>query len=340
MSKTGAEPLFFRKLRHLHFFDGVAVALTGAMTGPTTGAVGVGFGSCDTIHSINPTDPSANTIITAMLPHRNVTPWNPAGAGIPLSRLAMRWASRIRNNCSTSGVGVSAGCLLGSVFSSMSGKSKAYIAPFATFVAFTALCEMLDWLRILPGGLEAKYLFFPLQTATCTIVLTCLWTRFPLHLPRRAWLALLIGILAFAVWVSPQVLFHVAPRTNGFDPRAFAPLPGIYWSELILRFIRLIVIVPILEEIFWRGFLLRFFIDERFESVPFGTYGHMANAFVAAGFMLEHSIQDWPAALITGLAYNFIAFRTRSLTSCVIAHVVTNALLGSYIMATRQWGFW
>jgi len=56
--------------------------------------------------------------------------------------------------------------------------------------------------------------------------------------------------------------------------------------------------------------------------------------------MLEQSIQDWPAALITGLAYNFIAFRTRSLTSCVIAHVVTNAFLGAYIMATRQWGFW
>jgi hypothetical protein len=38
--------------------------------------------------------------------------------------------------------------------------------------------------------------------------------------------------------------------------------------------------------------------------------------------------------------YNLVAFRTRSLGSCILAHAVTNALLGAFILATRQWGFW
>jgi hypothetical protein len=56
--------------------------------------------------------------------------------------------------------------------------------------------------------------------------------------------------------------------------------------------------------------------------------------------MLEHSVPDWPAALVAGFLYNLVAYRTKSLSSCVLAHGVTNALLGGYIIMTRQWGFW
>ena len=61
---------------------------------------------------------------------------------------------------------------------------------------------------------------------------------------------------------------------------------------------------------------------------------------MTVGFMFEHSRPDWPAALITGLLYNLVAVRTRSLPACVTAHAVTNALLGGYVMYTHQWGFW
>ena len=56
--------------------------------------------------------------------------------------------------------------------------------------------------------------------------------------------------------------------------------------------------------------------------------------------MLEHQPADYPAALLTGALFNWIAIRTRSLSSCILAHAITNLLLGFYIMATRQWGFW
>ena len=61
---------------------------------------------------------------------------------------------------------------------------------------------------------------------------------------------------------------------------------------------------------------------------------------VTVGFGLAHSRADWIAAVITGALYNCVAYRTKSLSSCVLAHAITNLLLGLWIMKTRQWGFW
>ena len=55
---------------------------------------------------------------------------------------------------------------------------------------------------------------------------------------------------------------------------------------------------------------------------------------------MEHNPPDWVAALTTGVFYNWLAIRTRSLSSCVLAHAVTNLVLGFYVLQTRQWGFW
>ena len=57
-------------------------------------------------------------------------------------------------------------------------------------------------------------------------------------------------------------------------------------------------------------------------------------------FGLAHCGPDFVPALACGALFNWIAIRTRSLSACVLAHAVTNLLLGFYIMTTRQWGFW
>lgn len=184
------------------------------------------------------------------------------------------------------------------------------------------------------------YLLFPSQTVVCAALLAYFSRDYGLRLPGRPAVAAGAGLLVFALWASPQVAFHRPARLDGFDPNVFGGHPALYWGELALRFVRLVVVVPLLEEIFWRGFLLRFLIREEFETVPFGTYSRKANALVALGFMLEHAVTDWPAALAAGVLYNMVAFRTRSLSSCILAHAFTNALLGAYIMSTGQWGFW
>jgi CAAX prenyl protease-like protein len=96
----------------------------------------------------------------------------------------------------------------------------------------------------------------------------------------------------------------------------------------------------LIEEIFWRGFFLRYLIAEDFDRVAFGRFSWLSFTAVTLLFAFSHSKADWAAALCAGALYNLVAYRTRSLFSCVFAHALTNLLLGLWIMHTRQWGFW
>jgi CAAX prenyl protease-like protein len=86
--------------------------------------------------------------------------------------------------------------------------------------------------------------------------------------------------------------------------------------------------------------LLRYLIAENFESIRFGTFSWLSFAVVTLAFGLSHDMPDWPAALVAGALYNVVAYRTKSLPACILAHALTNLALGCWIVATKQWGFW
>ena len=219
-------------------------------------------------------------------------------------------------------------------------KLAAYTLPMAVFLAALAAVAGLKGI----GGsfwLDApEYWVYPLQTFVCGALLFWFRSEYDFHGARGVLIAAGVGIAVFVLWISPQAFFGAAARTEGFNPTVFADQPTAYWATVLLRFLRLAVVVPLVEEIFWRGFLLRYFVDEKFDRVAFGTFTWLSFAAVTVGFMLVHSMADWPAALLTGALYNFVAYRTKSLGACVLAHALTNLLLGFWIMNTKQWGFW
>ena len=45
-------------------------------------------------------------------------------------------------------------------------------------------------------------------------------------------------------------------------------------------------------------------------------------------------------AIVWGLLIAVLLVRTRSLGACIVAHAVTNFLLGAYVLYTREWFFW
>ena len=191
-----------------------------------------------------------------------------------------------------------------------------------------------------PFGIPARQWIFPAQTLVCALLVAVWWRDYELRRPARILFTLGIAILVFALWIAPQAVFGAAARRDGFDPSFFENQPALFSTLLAVRLARLVIVVPLIEEIFWRGFLLRYLISENFHAVPFGTYSRGSFAVVTVGFMLEHAWSDWPAALATGALYNVVAYRTKSLSSCILAHALTNFGLGIYIVATRQWGFW
>jgi CAAX prenyl protease-like protein len=219
-------------------------------------------------------------------------------------------------------------------------KLIAFTAPMALFLALLGLRDLLSKI----GGPfwvgSAEYWIYPAQTILCGGLLFWFRREYRLRRPQRASFGLAIGLLVFVLWISPQAFFGFSPRTVGFDPTIFANQTLLYWVTIFFRFLRLVLVVPLLEEIFWRGFLLRFFVNEDFEQVPFGKFSWVSFAIVTLAFGFSHPRADWPAAILTGMLYNWVAYRTKSLSTCVLTHAVTNLLLGLWIMKTGQWGFW
>ena len=219
-------------------------------------------------------------------------------------------------------------------------KLAAYVAPLVVFLLWLAPLPVLKkmgdafWLR------GAEHWLYPAQTLCCAALLFWFRREYEWHRLTRVFFTLAVAVFVFVLWISPQAFFGVAARTDGFNPEDFAAGSSAYWATLAFRFLRLVIVVPLVEEIFWRGFLLRYLIEEKFAAVPFGKFTWLSFGAVTAAFTFAHSSADWVAAAITGALYNSVAYRTRSLSSCVLAHAITNLLLGLWIVYTKQWGFW
>ncbi len=219
-------------------------------------------------------------------------------------------------------------------------KILAYALPMLLFIALLGLGSALKTSAGPLWRAAPEFWIYPLQTMLCAGLLCYSRRDYDFHALRRPFFTAAIALFVFLLWIAPQQFFHFPARVAGFNPDTFAASPWLYGTTLFLRFLRLVLIVPLVEEIFWRGFFLRFLIAERFQSVAFGTFSWLSFAVVTLAFGFSHLRPDRPAAIITGALYNFVAYRTRSLSSCVLAHGLTNLALGLWILATKQWGFW
>lgn len=228
------------------------------------------------------------------------------------------------------------------IASRMPGRRKfiAYAGPFVLFALLLAVNEWLHKIDNVVWLAHAEFWLYPLQTIACGALVIFFWREYEFEAPRRMFFASAIAVITLLLWISPQAFFGSPPRTNGFNPEFFAVNSAPYWFTIAFRFLRLVVVVPLVEEIFWRGFFLRYLIDSNFTRVAIGAFSWFSFVAVSLLFMVSHSTPDWPAAVITGALYNLVAYRSRNLMTCVLTHAVTNLLLGLWIMQTKQWGFW
>ena len=154
-----------------------------------------------------------------------------------------------------------------------------------------------------------------------------------------------IGIAVFVVWIAPDLLFkgyrHFWLFENALTGKAQTSLASTTtnWPVLALRTIRAVVIVPIVEELFWRAWMMRWLIDSDFEKVPLGKYSAQSFWVVAVLFASEHG-SYWDVGLAAGIIYNWWMVRTRSLGDLILAHAVTNGILGAYVIAFGKWEYW
>jgi CAAX prenyl protease-like protein len=165
--------------------------------------------------------------------------------------------------------------------------------------------------------------------------------------PSSPLLGILLGLAVFALWIGPDVvlpswrtslLFNnpVTGHPAGNTPPASKNDPVFLFFRIAIS----VVAVPILEELFWRGWLMRWLIDERdFRRVPLGKYAPFAFFVTALLFAAEHG-SYWDVGFLTGIVYNWWMVRTRNLWDCILAHAVTNAALAAWVVLAGQWQYW
>src|SRR5207253_3831660 len=140
----------------------------------------------------------------------------------------------------------------------------AHVLPMVLFLALLALCQSLTARGQAFLLRHAEFWIYPAQTILCGALL--LWFRrcYQFHRLKNVVFTLFVAVAVFGIWIAPQYFLNFAPRTIGFDPTLLENNSTTYWPTILFRFLRLVVVVPLVEEIFWRGFLLRFVIDEHF----------------------------------------------------------------------------
>ena len=182
------------------------------------------------------------------------------------------------------------------------------------------------------------------------VIGTALWVVL-CQIPRWLRIVDVSGLFGndIAGWVETALGgFGAAAARTGFNP--FHDMPGLtgmpgaagtLWLVVFLtvRFSGLAIIVPLAEEFFLRGFLVRFVQREAWWEVPIGVVSRAAIVAMLVYAIITHP-GEWLAAVVWFSLVTWWCQRTGSIWSAVQLHMATNFTLGLYIVLCRQWHLW
>jgi uncharacterized protein len=224
-----------------------------------------------------------------------------------------------------------------------------YVLPYLVFALLT---QNADWA---PAWRAEIYLL------KIVVVAALLWgcrreygdlrVRWSPALPVAA----LVGVLVIVAWVGLdpyypqsvaewqalsstglQVFAHADKHAGQFDPTHTALLPVAV--AVVIRVLGAVLVVPVFEELFWRGWLIRWLVNDNHRAVRVGLYTPASFAITTLAFGLTH--HEWLAGIICGAAFNALLYWRRDLFACVVAHAAANLALAAWVLSKGAWWFW
>jgi len=242
--------------------------------------------------------------------------------------------------------------------------ARAHVVPFAVFMGFLMLLQFggaaVEWKH--PAApwwrQDPAQVVYPLQVLATAFFLIRYWRYYTFNWSWKwGFIGAIFGAIGIGFWLLPTTLYDhwgltekpegllgwlgVAERKEGFNPGIFEN-PVAFWFSTVMRFIRAAVIVALVEEIFWRGFLMRFVMDweGNYWRQPFGR-AHWRSYLITTGlFVLAHGQVDYAGAFVYGSLTYGLCVWSKNLGACVIMHAVANFLMGLYAMAYGKYGVW
>jgi hypothetical protein len=220
------------------------------------------------------------------------------------------------------------------------------IFPFAIYIGFFAVGGAFEFLH----GQGAPFLenwdprwLYPTKTLLVLLALIWLWRNFtelanPSDVKPIDWvIGVVTGVVVFVLWINLAQDWATIGQSAGYNPTD--PQTGQPdWTLVAIRIFGAAMVVPVMEELFWRSFVMRWISQQEFLRVDPARVGAKAFFITAVLFASEHSL--WLAGLLAGVAYNWLYMRSRNLWVPVVAHAVTNGLLGFWVVQTHNWQFW
>jgi hypothetical protein len=210
---------------------------------------------------------------------------------------------------------------------------------------------------------DEHYLLYPVKSLLVAGVIAWGWRALPSQKPAAPVISVLVGLVGVVLWVGMEPLSNVlsdavttwwnaavgtvgmpswqTPTGNlhppGLNPFQLYPAAEA-WGLFACRVAGIALVVPVMEELFWRGFLMRWLIQDDFAAVPLGTYAPVSFWVTTILFASVHGA-EWPQGLVVGVIYGALFVRTKSLGSIMLAHGVTNLLLAFYCLYSNDWHF-
>jgi exosortase E/protease (VPEID-CTERM system) len=179
--------------------------------------------------------------------------------------------------------------------------------------------------------------WYPVQILAVAVAL--LWYR---HIYWRwewncSWLSVCVGILVFVFWiVSERIMIHgndatIAANIAGMDQR---------WATLWLGFrvVGSVLVIPFVEELAFRGYLLSRLAAAEFEVIGRRRFSWAAFLLSSAAFGAMH--ERWFAGAGAGMAYALAFYRHGRLGDAIVAHVTTNGLIALSVLMFGAWSLW
>lgn len=214
------------------------------------------------------------------------------------------------------------------------------IAPFAVYIFFLFIEGNVTshpaW------GIDVRWIY-PAKALLVAALLAYLfrhYTELTSQPPELKWGLLwapLVGLLVFYLWIHLDFGIFRIGESKGFDPR----MPGtgnIDWYLALPRLLGAALVVPLMEELFWRSFVMRWIDRHDFLSLPPNAISMRAILISSFVFGFEHT--QWFAGLIAGIAYALLYRSSGNLWTPVIAHGITNGALGIWVLSVGAWQFW
>jgi CAAX prenyl protease-like protein len=176
---------------------------------------------------------------------------------------------------------------------------------------------------------------YPLQVASAAIAL---WYYVPRLKPIKwevsghaVWLGALVSVIWIFLERGPGTTAAARLFQSGLNSMPWS----IGWAWLVTRVGGALIIAPLVEELAFRGYLLRKLVASEFERVDFNCFTWLSFVGSSIAFGLMH--QSWLAGIVAGMMFALAMYRRGRLSDAIQAHAVANGLIIIYAIVTGRW---